>query len=80
MLASAQSVPANPMATRGESVYVIPTPSPEPTPEPTPTPTPAPTAMPAEPTATVMAAPAEPEDDYLIGDMLDADTIARLDE
>ena len=80
MLASAQSVPANPMATRGESVYVIPTPSPEPTPEPTPTPTPAPTAMPAEPTATVMAAPAEPEDDYLIDDMLDADTIARLDE
>ena len=58
MLASAQSVPANPMATRGESVYVIPTPSPEPTPEPTPTPTPAPTAMLAEPTATVMAAPA----------------------
>ena len=36
MLASAQSVPANPMATRGESVYVTPTPSPEPTPEPTP--------------------------------------------
>ena len=27
-----------------------------------------------------MAAPAEPEDDYLIDDMLDADTIARLDE
>ena len=85
MLASAQSVPANPMATRGESVYVTPTPSPEPTPEPTAAPTAEPTSepaaeAPAEPTATVMAAPAEPEDDYLIDDMLDADTIARLDE
>lgn len=85
MLASAQSVPANPMATRGESVYITPTPSPEPTPEPTAAPTAEPTSAPTpeapvEPTATVMAAPAEPEDDYLIDDMLDAETIARLDE
>lgn len=85
MLASAQSVPVNPMATRGESVYITPTPSPEPTPEPFAAPTAEPTSEPAaeaptEPTATVMAAPAEPEDDYLIDDMLDAETIARLDE
>ena len=81
VLAAAQSVPANPMATRGASVYVTATPSPEPTSEPTAEPTSAPTPeAPIEPTATVMAAPAEPESDYLIDDMLDADTIARLDE
>lgn len=89
VLAAAQSVPANPMATRGASVYVTATPSPEPTieptaeptSEPTPEPTSAPTPeAPVEPTATVMAAPAEPESDYLIDDMLDAETIARLDE
>ena len=73
LLASAQSVPVNPMATHGESVYVTPTPTEAPAD------TPAPEAS-VEPAATVMSAPAEPESDYLIDDMLDADTIARLDE
>ena len=40
MLATAQSVPANPMATHGKSIYITPTPSPEPTPEPDPDPAP----------------------------------------
>lgn len=89
VLATAQSVPANPMATHGKSIYITPTPSPELTPEPTSEPTAEPTMEPTdeaapetsvEPTATVMSAPAEPEDDYLIDDMLDADTIAQLDE
>lgn len=91
LAASAQSVPANPMASQGVSVYITPTPTPEPTEEPTPDPTDAPTPEPTdaptpeptdepEPTATVMSAPAQPEDDYLIDGMLDEETIALLDE
>lgn len=79
--ASAQSVPANPMAPKGESIYITPSPAPEPTPPPSPAPTPTAKQTPTEePTATAMSAPAQPENDYLIDDMLDEETIARLDE
>lgn len=83
LVASAQSVPANPMASQGVSVYVTATPTPEPTPEPTIEPTAEPTEEPTkepEPAETVMSAPAQPEDEYLIDGMLDEQTIALLDE